>query len=141
MACIGINLSLYTHNLQRALQRQHNRRPTRHIHLQKVLALIPRKRRSEEARALIHVAVTTKRLSIRAEHNAVCALLLDADAIVGEAALGVEVEDPEQACALKDDDLVALVLEGDVGLWGVEPAIFLFGPLHFAVEFVEVAVT
>lgn len=123
-----------------ALQRQHNRRPAWNIHLQEVLAVVPRKWRREEARALIHITMAAKLLRICAEHNLVGALLLDSNAVVGEAVLRVEVEDPEEASALKDNDLVALVLEADVGLGRVEPAVLLFGPLHLAVELVEVAV-
>jgi hypothetical protein len=131
---------LQHHNLQRALQRQHNRRPARDIHLQEVLAFVPCKRRGEEARALIDVAVAAKRLCIGAEHDAVCTFLLDADAVIREAVLGMEVEDPQQARTLKHNDLVALVLEGDVSLRGVQPSVFLLCPLHLGVEFVEVAV-
>ena len=86
------------------------------------------------------MAVAAKVLAVGAEDDSVGALLLDADAVVGEAVLGVEVEDPEKAGALEDDDFVALVLQADVGLRRVQPAVLLFGPLHLAVEFVEESV-
>lgn len=76
-------------------------------------------------------------LAIGANDNPVGSLLLNADAVVGEAVGRVKVEDPEQAGALKYNDLVALVLEADVGLWRVQPAILFLGPLHLAVKLVE----
>lgn len=49
----------------------------------------------------------------------------------------MEIEDPKEPCALEDQDLVALVLQADVGLRGVEPAVLVLGKLHGAVELVE----
>lgn len=107
------------------------------VHLEEVLPVVPRKGRSEKARILGDVAVAAESLAVGAEHNAIRAFLLDADAVIGEAVGGVEVEYPEQASALKHNDLVAFVLETDVCLRGVQPPVLLLCPLHFAVEFVE----
>lgn len=126
--------------LQRTLEREHHRRPCRAVHLDKVLPPIPRKRCRKEARALINISMPAKVLAIGAQHNAVGALLLDANAVVGEAALRVEVEDPQQARALKHNDLVALVLEADVRLRRMQPAVLLLCPLHLGVEVVEESV-
>ena len=81
--------------------------------------------------------MSAKRLAIAAEHDPVRALLLNANAVVGEAVGRVEVEDPQQARALEDDDLVALVLQANVRLRRVQPSVLLLGPLHLAVELVE----
>jgi hypothetical protein len=115
----------------------YNRSPRRNIHLQEILPLIPLKRRSEEARILRHIAMPAKRFTISTEHDPIRAFLLNANAVVGKAVGRVEVEDPQQARALEDDDLIALVLKADVGLRRVQPSVLLLGPLHLAVELVE----
>lgn len=115
----------------------YDRSPARDIYLQEVLPLVPRERCGEESRTLVHIAVATERLCVRVQHDLVRALLLDTNAVVGEAVLRVEVEDPQETGTLEHDDLVALVLQADVCLWCVQPAILLLGPLHLAVELVE----
>jgi hypothetical protein len=118
----------------------YNRSPGRDVHLQEVLPIIPRKRRSEEPRILSDIAMATKRLAIRAEHDPICAFLLDTNAVVREAVGRMEVEDPQQARALKHNDLIALVLQADVRLGRMQPSVLLFRPLHLAVELVQEAV-
>ena len=81
--------------------------------------------------------MATERLAVGTQNDTVSALLLNTNTVVGEALLGMEVEDPQQSSALKYDDLVTLVLEADVGLRRVEPSVLLLGPLHLAVELVE----
>lgn len=115
--------------------------PGRNVHMGAVLAVVPRKVGSEEASLGIETVEATVLLGIRIENDAVGALLLNTDAVVGVAVGVVEVEDKDQAGALKDDDLIALVLERDVGLWGVQPAVLVLGQVHRPVKVVEVLVT
>lgn len=106
-----------------------------------VLAVVPREVRGKEAGLGIKTVEAAMILGIRVEHDTVGARLLDADAVVGVAVGVVEVEDEDQAGALKDDDLVTLVLERDVGLRSVQPAVLVLGQVHRPVEVVEVLVT
>lgn len=110
------------------------------IDLHKVLAIVPWQISGEESGVLRNAVQTTKGRAVSVDDDAVSTSLLDTDPVIGEAVAWVEVEDPEQAGALKHNDLVLLILEGDVGLWAMEPAIFLFCPLHLAVEIVQEAV-
>ena len=119
----------------------YNSCPCGYIDLQKVFPSIPSKRCREESRTLVHISVPTKHLAVRANYYPVGALLLDTHTIVCETGRGVEIEDPEQTSPLKYDDLVAFVLQANVGLRRMEPAILLFGPLHFAVKFIKESVT
>ena len=106
-----------------------------------VLAVVPREIRGEEASLGIETVEATVLLGIRVENDAVGARLLNTDAVVGEAVGVVEVEDEDQAGALKDNDLVALVLERDVGLRGVQPAVLVLAQVHRPVKVVEELVT
>lgn len=106
-----------------------------------VLAVVPREVGSEEASLGIETVEATVILGIRVENDAVGARLLDADAVIGVAVGVVEVEDEDQAGALKDDDLVTLVLERDVGLRGVQPAVLVLAQVHRPVKVVEELVT
>jgi len=111
------------------------------VDLHKILAVVPWHISREESGILRDAVQTTKGWAISVDDNAVSTSLLNTNPVVGKAVARVEVKDPEQPGALKDDDLVLLVLEGDVGLWAVEPAIFLFCPLHLAVKLVQEAVS
>src|SRR5688500_11804684 len=113
----------------------------RDINLSEILAIVPGKIIGEEAGILCVSAESAELGAIAVEDNAVDATLLDADAVVGIGVCGVEVEDPEQAGALEDEDLVSLVLQRDVRLWSVQPAVFLLRPVHGPVEVVEKLVT
>ncbi|KAI7092158.1 1,4-alpha-glucan-branching [Hortaea werneckii] len=106
-------------------EKTHHSRPRRHINLQEILPAIPLEIRGKEP--------------TRFPHDAISPRLLDADAVIGKGAGRVEVEDPEQARALEDDDFVPFVFEGDVGLRGVQPAVLGLGVLHGGVEVVELA--
>jgi hypothetical protein len=81
--------------------------------------------------------VTTEVLAVRVEHNPVLASDVDTDSVVGIALRGVEIEDKHNACPFKDNDLVSLVLKRDVGLWSVQPTIFLLALVHLAIKVVE----
>ena len=94
-------------------------RPRGYINLKEVLPFIPGKRCREESRTFVDVSVSSKLLAISADHDSICTFLFDSDTIVGEAALWVPVEDPQETGALEHNDFVTLVLEADVGLWGV----------------------
>ena len=50
----------------------------------------------------------------------------------------MEVENEQQPCTLKDDDLVGFVFEGHVSLRSGKPSVFLFSMVHRRVELVEV---
>ena len=111
--------------------------PGRDINLRKVLPLIPRKRRSEEPRSRINPLKATIRLRISVKHNTVRPLLLDTNAVIRVALRRMEVKHPDQARTLKDNDLISLVLQADICLRRVQPAVFLLGMLHAGVELVE----
>lgn len=115
----------------------HNGGAGRDVNLHEILPVIPREIGGEEALVVLNPAEAAELRRVGVEDDAVSARLLDADAVVGEAAAGVEVEDPEQARALEGDDLVAVVLERDVRLRAVQPAVLLLRPLHLAVELVQ----
>lgn len=89
------------------------------IDLQVITTSVPGHIGGEEAGLLEITAEAAKFRIIRVQDDAVGTCLLDTDTVVGEALCGVEVEDPEQTCALEGEDLVDLVLEAHVGLWGV----------------------
>lgn len=107
------------------------------INLRKVLPLIPRKRRSKEPRSRINPLKPTIRLRISVKHNTVRPLLLDTNAVIRVALRRMEVKDPDQASTLKDNDFISLVLQADIRLRRVQPAVFLLGVLHAGVELVE----
>lgn len=71
----------------------------------------------------------------------VFARFFNANTVVGKRLGRVEVEDEQQPGALKDNDLVDLVLQGHVSLGGGKPSVFLFSVIHRRVELVEVFVT
>lgn len=98
---------------------------------------VPLHRRGKEACALVEPVEPAEVLCIGVEYYPVGPRHLDADAVVGVALGGVEVEDENDTGPLEHDDLVALVLERDVGLWGVEPAVFGLSEVHGPVEIVQ----
>jgi len=53
----------------------------------------------------------------------------------------MEVEDEEQPSPFEDDDLIALVFEGDPRLGRIKPAILYFEMLHGSVKVVQVFVS
>jgi len=111
--------------------------PARNVHLQEILPLVPGKWCGEEPSRLVHIAMATERLAVGTQDDTVSTFLLNANTVVGEALLGMEVEDPQKSSALKYNDLVTLVLEADIGLRRVKPSVLLLCPLHLAVELVE----
>lgn len=111
------------------------------VDLHKVLTVVPWQISREESGILRNAIQSSKSWTVSIDDDAVSTGLLDTDPVVGKAVAWVKVEDPEKSGALKHNDLVLLVLEGDVGLWSVEPTILLFCPLHLAVEVVQEAVS
>lgn len=79
-------------------------------------------------------------LGITVEDNLVGARNIDTDPVISEALSMMEVEDEHRAGPLKDNNLVTLVLERDVCLRGMQPAILGFGQVHGTVKVVEVLV-
>lgn len=77
-------------------------------HLEPVLAPVPLHRRRKVAHALIDARVPAKLGVVAREHDTVLARPVGPDAVVAERRRGVEVEDPQEVAALKDDNLVAL---------------------------------
>jgi hypothetical protein len=53
----------------------------------------------------------------------------------------MEIEDEEQPSPFEDDDLIALVFEGDVRLGRIKPAILYFEMLYGSVKVVQVFVS
>lgn len=104
--------------------------------MEEVLSVVPGEIGGEEAGALVNATQTAERRAVGVQDNAVSTSLLNTNTVVCEAVRRVEVEDPEKTGTLEDNDLVALILEGDVSLVRVQPAILLLGPLHLAVKVV-----
>jgi len=86
------------------------------------------------------VFMPSETLVVRRKDDMVSARFFDTDAIVGKRVGRMEVEDEQQPCTLKDDNLVGLVLEGYVSLRSGKPSVFLFSIVHRCVELVEVFV-
>lgn len=80
---------------------------------------------------------STESCVVCVEDHSVSTRVLHTNTVVGERARGVEVEDPQQSSPLEDDDFVALILQADVCLWGVQPSVLVLSPLHCLVEVVE----
>ena len=105
--------------------------------MEEVLSVVPGEIGGEEAGALVNATQTAERWAVGVQDNAVSTSLLNTNTVVCEAVRRVEVEDPAKTGTLEDNDLVALILEGDVCLVRVQPAILLLGPLHLAVKVVQ----
>lgn len=110
---------------------------SRDINLEAIGPIIPRQIIGEEPGVFLIASEATEFRVIGVQHDTIRAGILDADAVIGEAVCGVEVEDPEEAGALEDEDLVALMFQADVSLRRMQPAVFLLRQLHGAVELVE----
>ena len=119
------------------LKRKYRGRATRGIHVCPVLSPVPFHRCREEPCALINAIEPADFLRVSVEYHSVCTGHLDADAVVREALSGVEVEDEHQTAALKDNDLVGLVLERNEGLRGRQPSVLGLTLVHQPVEVVE----
>src|SRR4051812_42809375 len=102
-----------------------------------VLPAVPFQRFRKEASVLVQAAEATVLLGVRIKNNLVSAGDLDANAVVGKALGGMEVEDKHQTGPLKYNDLVAFVLERDEGLRRVQPAVLGLTQIHRAVKVVE----
>lgn len=118
----------------------HQSSPRRNINLNKIITPIPRQISGKEASLLDIPTQSSKSGIIGIKNNAIRARDINTDAIIREALRRVEIEDPQQARAFKDEDLVILILQTDVRLRGMQPAVFGFGVLHRAVEVVEESV-
>ena len=102
-----------------------------------VLAVVPLHWRRKESDALINSSETAKVLGITVEHRTISAWYLDTDAVVAIAIRGVEVEDEDKPCSLKNDYLVTLMLERDVSLRGSQPSILGLRLVHGPIEVVQ----
>ena len=89
----------------------------------------------------IDVFEPSEALFVGRKDDMVFARFFNANTVVGKRLGRVEVEDEQQPGALKDNDLVDLVLQGHVSLGGGKPSVFLFSVIHRRVELVEVFVT
>lgn len=99
--------------------------------------VVPLQRLGEEPCVRVDSAKAAVLLGVRVEHNPICACDIDTDAVVLKALCWVEVESKHHASPLKDDDLVTLVLERDVRLGSMQPAILVLAQVHGAVKVVE----
>lgn len=115
--------------------------PARNINLDEITPPIPCKVGREESRLLLVSPKPPKLSVVSIKHDPVRTGFLDTDSVISEGPGRMEIEDPEKTRALEDEDLVRFILQADVCLRGVQPAILLFGQLHGAVKFVEVFVS
>lgn len=65
---------------------------------------------------LVDTSVSRKLLVVRSQRNSMFCQPIRSDTVVRVGLRVVEVESKEELAAFKDDDLVAFVLERDVGL-------------------------
>ena len=79
-------------------------------------AFVPRLRVRAKLDGVVESGVTPELGGVGVERESVRAGRVDADAVVGVALVGVEVEAPEEAGALENDHFVRLVLATDVRL-------------------------
>lgn len=107
------------------------------ISLQGILAVIPFARLGEEASGGVHALKATEFLSIAVQNHSVRPCLLYADLVVCEAPFGMEVEDKEETGSLENDDLISLVLQANISLLRVQPAVLIFCSLHCCIELIE----
>ncbi len=107
------------------------------IDLDEILSFIPCEWCREKPRPLGVPPEASKCGVICVQNNLICPGSFDPHPIVGEALSRVEVEDPQQSGSFEDDHFILLVLQADIRLWRVQPAVFLLRPLHLSVEFVE----
>ena len=141
---------------------KYDRSPRRDIDLREVRAAIPLHRRREVFRGRVQPGVSSKLFLITVENDPVLSRFLHADTVVGVRIGRVQVEDEQQACALKDDDAVGLVLESkqrgevfrsdiiaaaglckdsrDVGLRRAKPLVLSLSLVHSLVPRVKVPV-
>mmetsp|Transcript_58518 Transcript_58518/g.127102 ORF Transcript_58518/g.127102 Transcript_58518/m.127102 type:complete len:437 (+) Transcript_58518:300-1610(+) len=91
--------------------------------------------------AVLEARVAAEAALVRVQHAPHGLVEAHADGVVLEALAGVEVEDEEELAPLEGDDLVALVLDGDVlvvlRFLRVEPLEAVLARLHQLVERVE----
>ena len=90
--------------------------PLRLSHHQVVGPLIPAIRRRVKLDVLIETTESAELCGVRVEDDLIRSRLLNADAIVGEALLGVEVEEEEKTASLEHSNLVTVMLPTDVPL-------------------------
>lgn len=98
---------------------------------------IPLHGRCEEASTLIEPVVAARFLRVTVQDNLVFSGHFNADAVVAVALAGMEVENEDKPRSLKHNDFVAFMLQGNVSLGRVEPAITLFAVVHQLVKCVE----
>lgn len=102
-----------------------------------VLPVVPFHGSSEESSVLVNSRMTSKFLRVAIQYDPVCASFFDSNSVITEAVGWVEVEDEHQAGTLKHNHLVSLVLERDVRLWCMKPAVLCLGQVHVLVKVVE----
>lgn len=74
---------------------------------------------------------------IGAQHDFIRSWKFNSDAVVGEWAIGIEVEDEYVTIPLEADNFVAFVTPRHVSWVAVQPAILLLSQIHCAIELVE----
>lgn len=92
----------------------YNSSSARDVHMSPVFSPIPLHGRCEEAGILIEPVVAAHFLCVTVEDNLVLSGHFNADAVVAEALVGMKVENKDESRSLKDNDLVAFMLQGDV---------------------------
>lgn len=105
--------------------------------MSKVSSSVPFEWSGKELGALVNSVQSSILLVVRAKNNLVLASNIDTNSVISKAVGGMEVEDKDQSSTLVDNDLVTLMLQADISLWGVEPAILRLEMLHSGIKLVE----
>lgn len=74
---------------------------------------------------------------ISAQNNFVISREFNADTVICEGSVGVEVEDENVTIAFEADDLVTLVCPRHVARVFIQPAVLFFCQVHCAVELIQ----
>lgn len=80
---------------------------------------------------------TPKGLVVGAQHDFVRSRILDADAIVREGSIRVEVEHEHVTVPLEADDFVALMSPSHVSRIAVQPTVLFLGQVHRTIELIQ----
>src|ERR1700743_998516 len=87
--------------------------PRWNVYLQVIRPVVPSEWCGEELCVLLNTSVPSKSRTVGIDDAWGCSSLFYTNSVICEDVAGVEVENPQQACSLKYDDLVAFVFEGD----------------------------
>lgn len=109
----------------------------RNIDMCPVFPSIPLHSCREETCFFINPVMATNSFRVAVQYDFVGSRHVDSDTVVAEASVCVEVEDKNESCPLKYNYLVSFVLQGDISLGRVQPAILCLAVIHQLVEGVQ----